>query len=256
MEHQIYSSAQKGFQDALAYDTHRPSYPAITINKLLSLLPTDTHHPLKVVDLAAGTGKFTELLAADTDEVKAVEPQRQMREVLDKKSLKRVEVLDGTAAEMRGVSLVSFSRGITGVVIHKDYDHRFANTDMLREVHRVLVPNGVLFLLWNEEDYNSQTNHQPTTRWETEMRNIAWTFDDKQRKFRNASWQDVFAEAKDAYQDKDINSAPQALFDLPLQKETTTWTVWLTKQELWDRLSTLSFIASLADSEQKACRLP
>lgn len=100
MDNQIDTSAEKGFQDALAYDAYRPSYPPPTVDKLLSLLPSDAHRPLKVVDLAAGTGKFTELLAAQVDKIKAVEPHRQMREVLYRKSFEKVEVLDGTAAEM------------------------------------------------------------------------------------------------------------------------------------------------------------
>lgn len=86
---------------------------------------------------------------------------------------------------------------------------------------------------------NSQTDYQPVTKWEIEMRKIAWELDDKQRKFHNASWQDVFNQDEDA------------LFDLPLQSETITWTVWLTRQGLWDRFRTLSFIATLGNDEQK-----
>jgi ubiquinone/menaquinone biosynthesis C-methylase UbiE len=57
------------------------------------------------MDLAAGTGKFTELLSARDEEydILAVEPHQGMREQLEKKNLKGVRVLDGTAESMSGV---------------------------------------------------------------------------------------------------------------------------------------------------------
>lgn len=57
------------------------------------------------MDLAAGTGKFTELLSARDEEydILAVEPHEEMREQLSKKNLKGVRVLDGTAESMPAV---------------------------------------------------------------------------------------------------------------------------------------------------------
>jgi ubiquinone/menaquinone biosynthesis C-methylase UbiE len=49
--------------------------------------------------LAAGTGKFTEALAAREEgfEIIAVEPHADMRRVLSERGLKGVKVVDGTA---------------------------------------------------------------------------------------------------------------------------------------------------------------
>lgn len=58
-----------------------------------------------VVDLAAGTGKFTELLASRPEgyKVTAVEPHADMRGVLEAKQLKGVEVVDGLSAAMPSI---------------------------------------------------------------------------------------------------------------------------------------------------------
>jgi 16S rRNA A1518/A1519 N6-dimethyltransferase RsmA/KsgA/DIM1 with predicted DNA glycosylase/AP lyase activity len=57
----------------------------------------------RVVEIGAGTGKFTELLMGREEEyeIVAVEPHREMREGLVRKALGgRVKALDGNAAEM------------------------------------------------------------------------------------------------------------------------------------------------------------
>ena len=56
----------------------------------------------RILDLAAGTGKFTELLAKREEKfvIFAVEPHEEMREELEKKSLKSVTVLEGDAVKI------------------------------------------------------------------------------------------------------------------------------------------------------------
>lgn len=60
-----------------------------------------SHKGARVIDLAAGTGKFTELLAQREEgfEILAIEPHEGMRRELDAKGLNGVKVLDGIAAE-------------------------------------------------------------------------------------------------------------------------------------------------------------
>ena len=91
--------------NANAYDAHRPSYPSEAVQRFAGLLKGNVDRPLRVVDLAAGTGKFTELIAMKLRgwEVIAVEPHPRMREVLEKKDLESVKVVDGTASEMKAV---------------------------------------------------------------------------------------------------------------------------------------------------------
>ena len=101
----IPSASVQGFQNALYYDQHRPSYPAEAVESLLKHLQIHGLQGACIVDLAAGTGKFTELLAERNEEyeVIAVESHDEMRGELHKKHLKGVRVLKGEANDMRGI---------------------------------------------------------------------------------------------------------------------------------------------------------
>lgn len=100
-------AANKGFFGASHYDTYRPSYPPEAVEKLLSNLSISRVKNAKIVDLACGTGKFTELLLKrDEDfELVAIDPHKEMREELVKKKASgkvqgNLKVLDGSATEM------------------------------------------------------------------------------------------------------------------------------------------------------------
>ena len=101
----IEQTAEEGFQNALAYEEYRPSYPSEAVQCLTELLneKSKSHH--RILDLAAGTGKFTELLAVPSADrqIIAVEPHPQMRQVLASKELEGVHTIDGTAAQMKDV---------------------------------------------------------------------------------------------------------------------------------------------------------
>jgi len=75
-------------------DTHRPTYPANAVTSLLTHLNLNSFPNAKILELGAGTGKFTELLAnrAEKYEILAIEPHREMREVLEGKKLEGVVV--------------------------------------------------------------------------------------------------------------------------------------------------------------------
>lgn len=98
----INAHAQTGFAKSAAYDQHRPSYPAASVQELLEQCRVAGKQGAKIVDLAAGTGKFTELLVAREEgfEVLAIEPHEGMREVLEGKKLPRTTVLDGKGDSM------------------------------------------------------------------------------------------------------------------------------------------------------------
>lgn len=96
------TAAEEGFKDAAAYDTHRPSYPPEAVELFLQNLNIAGQDEANIVEIASGTGKFTELLAARPERffVKAVEPHGPMREKLTQKDLRSVEVLNGKADKM------------------------------------------------------------------------------------------------------------------------------------------------------------
>ena len=115
MSYNFSSVAEAGFANASSYDTHRPSYPAEAVSRLIEQLELDNALNVRVVDLGAGTGKFTELLAqrGEDYEIIAVEPHREMRQVLERKNLKGVSVWDGKATLMPGIQ----SQSVEAVVI-------------------------------------------------------------------------------------------------------------------------------------------
>ena len=76
MASSIPSASTKGFENASSYDKHRPSYPAEAVTSFLKHLQVSGVEKACIVDLAAGTGKFTEMLANRDEgfDILAVEP--------------------------------------------------------------------------------------------------------------------------------------------------------------------------------------
>ena len=98
----IPEASTRGFMKASAYDSHRPSYPTNSVDSLLQYLQVKDLNKARLLDLGAGTGKFTEILAQRDEafEITAVEPHDAMREELQKKKLRRVQVLKGVASRI------------------------------------------------------------------------------------------------------------------------------------------------------------
>ena len=98
----IHKAALSGFSSASHYDNHRPSYPDSVVSAFLSALKISGVQGARIIDLGAGTGKFTELLAAREEgfEILALEPHDGMRGELSRKQLKGVMVGKGTAENM------------------------------------------------------------------------------------------------------------------------------------------------------------
>lgn len=106
--------AQIGFAKASSYDKYRPAYTDEEADKLLTALQLTGRQGAKVLDLAAGTGKFTEVLAARPEGfgTVAVEPHDDMRAELEKKALRGVQVLKGWAS-----SIPLDSQSVNAVVV-------------------------------------------------------------------------------------------------------------------------------------------
>jgi ubiquinone/menaquinone biosynthesis C-methylase UbiE len=102
MTQAIHHIAQTGFSDASSYDKHRPTYTAHETDLILNRTHLANRQQLKLVDLAAGTGLFTEALAARPEgyEIIAVEPHDEMRKELEGKGLPGVTVMKGFAQEL------------------------------------------------------------------------------------------------------------------------------------------------------------
>jgi len=121
------SGALAGFADGPSYDKHRPSYPPAAVSSLLShmgLAGEQEGRAARVVDLAAGTGKFTELLAARGErfELVAVEPHDGMRGELERKDF-RVVVKKGLATDIPVED--GWADGLVCAQVRSSYDSWF-----------------------------------------------------------------------------------------------------------------------------------
>jgi SAM-dependent methyltransferase len=212
------SGALSGFADGAAYDQHRPSYPPAAVASLLAHMRLAALPAARIVDVAAGTGKFTELLAARPERFRlaAVEPHAGMRAELARKRLAGVDVVaDGLAAR-----LPLADAWADGVVCAQSF-HWFSTLGALASMARVLRPGAALGLVWNVEDYNNT----PALR------------------FRNETWRRVFAAGAGAER-----------FFGPLAEERFAWTTFVDEEGLWARFRTLSQIAALEGAKLAAAR--
>lgn len=105
MSIEIAANAHTGFADASSYDTYRPSYPPYSVQNLLRNLNVLDVSGARILEIGAGTGKFTSLLAArgETYEIVALEPHLEMRQILERKALRGVKIVAGNATSMDGV---------------------------------------------------------------------------------------------------------------------------------------------------------
>ena len=124
---------------AAEYERTRPEYPAAVLDSL----PLDSD--AEVLDVGAGTGKLTRLLAQRYHRVIAVEPLDGMRAILEQV----VPTAESRAGSAEAIPLPDAS--VDGVFAGQAF-HWFANDDAVNEMARVLRSGGVLALVWNGFD--------------------------------------------------------------------------------------------------------
>jgi SAM-dependent methyltransferase len=160
--------AATGFaRAAMEYERARPGYAAEAVAWVAerSGLGPDT----TVVDVGAGTGKWTRLLAGTGARVIAVEPVAEMRELLEA-VLPGVQALDGRAEDL------PVADGSARLVTAAQAFHWFGE-EAPPELARVLEPGGSLALVWNVRDEDDplqarlqeiHDRERPRSEWDPE----------------------------------------------------------------------------------------
>jgi SAM-dependent methyltransferase len=218
----LHDVAAAGFgSEADAYERARPSYPSEAVAWLADALRVAPGRT--VVDLAAGTGKLTRLLAPFGADLYAVEPVDGMRAHL-------ASTVPGVPTLSALAEALPFTPSSVDAITVAQAFHWFDAHAALREFHRVLAPGGRVGLIWNARDRS--------VPWV----DAVWSIMDRVE--RRAPWRDHDEWRGTAFVD-------QPWFT-PLTEATFHQEQLLTHDELVDRVRSVSHVAVLPAAEQRA----
>lgn len=225
----INDAAARGFErGAEDYEKARPSYPDDAVAFVVEQLELGPAR--RLLDLAAGTGKFTRLVQPTGVEIIAVEPVAGMREQLQA-VLPDVAVLDGTA---EAIPLGDAS--VDAVTVAQAF-HWFDATKALAEIGRVLKPGGGLALIWNVRDETVDWVRQYT---EITIRHSGGT--PYRRDYSFQRWQEEFDGAR---------SGSSSLFG-ELQSRRFRYEQDVDIELVLARASSTSFVSAMSDDARQA----
>ena len=172
-----------------------------------------------MLDLAAGTGKLTRVLAQTGAHVIAVEPVKEMRQRL-LRAAPRVEARAGTAER-----IPLPDRAVEAVTVAQAF-HWFDGDAALAEIHRVLRPGGRLGLIWNMKD--------ESVDWVRGLAEIIEPYRGNAPKVASGAWKDAFERT--------------SLFT-PLDRARFAFVHETDMATVIARVTSISFIAALPEQE-------
>ena len=204
---------------AATYQAARPEYPPEIEPWLTNDLGIS--NKVTVLDLGAGTGKFSARLLAVGARVIAVDAVPEMLAQLTM-AHPEVEVRRGSAED-----LPLESASVDAVVCAQAF-HWFASAQALAEIRRVLKPEGHLGLVWNVRD--------ESVAWVAALTKIMEPFEGEAPRYSTQAWRSLFpAEGFSALRERRFvnnQSGPP-------------------EQVIVDRVLSTSFIAALPRAEQQ-----
>jgi SAM-dependent methyltransferase len=197
----------------------------------------------RVIDLGAGTGALTRLLLDRADEVIAIEPDDRMRSVLVE------EVPSARAVAGRGESMPVPDTYADAVVASSSW-HWMDTVPTLLEVARVLVPGGVLGVLWGGPDPEGPFLVQARAMLAGQSGSGSGS-DSSGRETTDADDELATIMMGEADRPASVLEIPPGVpFDQPEQK-IFRWDVALNADELIGLLGTFSWIITLPDEKRE-----
>lgn len=217
----VHQAALEGFGvGASAYERGRPGYPQDAVDWIVERLAIAAGST--VIDLGAGTGKFTRMLRDSGAAIYAVEPSAGMREQL-KRLVPEATILDAAA------EAIPLPAGTADAVTAAQSFHWFATDRVLAELQRVLRQGAGLALLWNRRDMNDPL--------QLRLEEVVAPYRGRTPAHENDRWKDAMRTT--------------SRFE-PIGQRDFTYEQALDRGGLVDRVLSISFMAALDRPAQQA----
>jgi len=214
----VHPAAAVGFERAAArYERSRPSYPSQAVELIISALGPAGGSP--TIELGAGTGKLTRLLAPSGVRVVAIEPVDAMRRTL--RATTACDVV-GAVAEA-----LPFREATFGAAVAAQTFHWLDGDRTVPELARVLRPRGRAALVWNVRDESEP--------WVAAITDVIEPFRGDTPSYRDGRWERAF-DASAAFS--------------PLERRSFAYRHETTCEGVVERVLSISFIASLGDHDR------
>lgn len=215
---ELHAAVQYGFsRSADLYDRARSGYPPAVADRLFKNLKLNPNS--RVLELAAGTGKFTERLRQATSDLTVVEPMAAMRELLQSR-MPDVRVMDAIA-EAVPLPAASFD-----FIFAATAYHWFDPDESYSELHRLLRPGGGVGLIW------TTWSSENLPEWYRAIRKLILPFEGTAPRYKHMKWREPF-DKNDEFQ--------------MLQFERYDVSRAMTMAEIIDRMLSISYVSALPD---------
>ena len=209
-----------GFGNAAdAYERGRPDYPAALLEYLKHTVGIKVGW--RVLDVGAGTGKFTRLLERTGARVVAVEPVAPMRERC------AAALPDSTVVGATATALPFRAESQRAVVAAQAF-HWFATPEAVAELRRVLADEGVMVLVWNRRD--------ESVPWVKELSGMLVGGSEGVPRYKDGSWRRVI-EGSGLF-----GALWQASFAHAQEGPVA---------EIEDRVASISYVAAMAEERRR-----
>jgi ubiquinone/menaquinone biosynthesis C-methylase UbiE len=231
----------EGFAEVAGeYERGRPDYAPAVVGAIVAELGIAPGAP--VLDLAAGTGKFTRALRGAGLDVMAVEPQASLREVLAA-SVGEERVHEGLA---EAIPLPDES---VAAVTAADAFHWFDHAPALQEIRRVLRPGGGLAVISTIPDWSGAS-------WAHELGTLMAELRPAHPGFDGRRWQDSVRAARGWSEPREIRvSASQPTSARRVLDYIASFS-WIAAMPSEQRTETLARLGAIVRAGDTPAELP
>lgn len=205
------------------YDKVRPGFIPAAVDYLVKSL--DVKEGGRVVDLAAGTGKFTRAIADRGFDLVAVEPSEGMIASF------RKNFPDIPCEQGDSYHIPLDDESADGITVAQAF-HWFADHQSLKEIARVLKPGAKVALIWNYEGLDDT----PENGWQRQVTNYVHSFDLGVPQYRHGKWLKAFEN--------------QSYFKTPFQEAHFKFEMEYKQSEIWPYWESRSYITALPEDKR------